>query len=90
MRNQKVESTLRAASLLLPAQLLQIGMVRLKVITRFYIILQFKNHNQKIFVLKVFSNNRVFHQHIPSQEKTMSILIVTLDSIGSNQKELQK
>ena len=28
MRNQKVESTLRAASLLLPAQLLQIGMVR--------------------------------------------------------------
>ena len=28
MRNQKLESTLRAASLLLPAQLLQIGMVR--------------------------------------------------------------
>ena len=61
-----------------------------KIITRFYIILQFKNHNQKIFVLKVFSNNRVFHQHLPSQEKTMSILIVKLDSIGSNQKELQK
>ena len=91
MRNQKVESTLRAASLLLPAQLLQIGMVRKKELTCFYIILQYiKTYTPKISLLSVISNYRVFHRHLRSQEKAMSILIVKLDSIESNQKELRK
>ena len=44
MRNQKLESTLRAASILLPPQLLRIGMVRT------YLGLCIYSFNVKIFI----------------------------------------
>ena len=67
MRNQKLESTLRAASLLLPAQLLQIGMVRncISYLYEFNGSWIYFFYTENMVKINFNSNHRVSRRHVP-------------------------